>query len=78
MTLVPEQIAPEGFAVIITLAGRSGFTVISIPFDIAGLPVKQGVALDVITHVTISLFARAELVNVGEFVPTSVVPFNFH
>ena len=78
MTLIPEHIAPEGFAEINTLAGRLGFTVIAIPFDIAGLPVRHGDAFDVITHVTTSVFTKAELVYVGEFIPTSVVPFNFH
>ena len=37
-------------------------TVIVTAFDVAGLPVKQGVALEVITQVTISLFANAAFV----------------
>jgi hypothetical protein len=47
-------------AEILTLAGRFGFTVIVNEFEEAGLPVVQ-VALDVITQVTTSLFARDPL-----------------
>jgi hypothetical protein len=54
-----------------------GVTVIVTAFDVAGEPVKQGVALDVNTHVTASPLAKAVLVYVAEFVPT-FVPFNFH
>ena len=39
-----------------------GLTVIVTAFDMAGEPVKQGVALEVITQVTISLFAITALV----------------
>ena len=39
-----------------------GLTVIVTAFDVAGEPVKQGVALDVITQVTISLFANEAFV----------------
>ncbi len=38
------------------------FTTIVIVFDVAGLPVKQGVAFDVISQVTKSLFDKAEIV----------------
>ena len=51
VTLVPEQIVVED-AAILTLAGKLGFTVIVIEFDVAGEPVKHGLAFDVITHVT--------------------------
>ena len=60
VTLVPEQIAPEGLAEIVTLTGRFGFTVMVIPAEVAGLPVAQ-VALEVNTQVTTSPFARVEL-----------------
>jgi len=49
VTLVPEQIAPEGFAAILTLAGKLE-TVIVIVFDVAGEPVAQAKLL-VIIHV---------------------------
>jgi hypothetical protein len=47
---VPEQIAPAGTAAIVTLAGKFGFTVIVIIFDVAGDPVAH-VAFDVMMHV---------------------------
>jgi hypothetical protein len=56
VTEVPAQIAPEGTAAILTLAGRFGLTVIVIVFDVAGLPVAQ-VAFDVITTVIASVLA---------------------
>ena len=42
----------------LTLAGKLGFTVIVTVFDVAGEPVKHGVALLVITTVTKSLLAN--------------------
>ena len=48
--LVPAQIAPDGFAAIITLAVNIGLTVIVID-ELAGLPVKHGLALLVMIHV---------------------------
>ena len=48
VTEVPEHIAPEGTAAILTLAGRLGLTTIVIVFDVAGLPVTQ-VNVEVIT-----------------------------
>jgi hypothetical protein len=57
VTEVPEQIAPDGTAAILTLAGRFGLTVIVIAFDVAGLPVAQ-VAFDVITTVIALPLAR--------------------
>ena len=50
MTDVPAQIAPDGEAEILTLAGNNGFTVMVIILDVAGLPVAQ-VAVDVIITV---------------------------
>ena len=53
VTEVPAQIAPDGEADILTLAGNNGFTVIVIILDVTGLPVAQ-VAVDVITTVICS------------------------
>ena len=50
VTGVPAQIAPDGEAEILTLAGSNGFTVRMIILDVAGLPVAQ-VAVDVIITV---------------------------
>jgi len=57
VTEVPAQIAPEGTAAILTLAGNRGLTVIVIPADVAGLPVAQ-VAVEVIWTVITSPLAR--------------------
>jgi hypothetical protein len=76
ITDVPEQIAPEGEADILTLAGSTVFTVIVIGLEVAGFPDTQ-FKEDVITTVTTSLFARAELVKAGLFVPL-FDPLTFH
>ena len=68
VTELPAQIAPEGDAAILTLAGNTGFTVIVIGLEVAGFPDAQ-VKDDVITTVTASLLARVVLVKVGLFVP---------
>jgi hypothetical protein len=57
VTLVPLHIAPDGLADMLTLTGRLGFTVIVILPEDAGEPVTQ-VAFEVITHLTLSLFAN--------------------
>ena len=46
----------------LTLAGKFGLTVIVTVFDVAGELVKQGLAFDVITTVTKSLFANVVVV----------------
>jgi hypothetical protein len=61
VTLVPAQIAPEGEAAMLTLAGSSGFTVIVIAFEVAGDPEMQE-AFDVITTVMTSPFASVVVV----------------
>jgi hypothetical protein len=74
VTLVPGQIAPTGKAAMLTLAGNAEFTTIVTALEVAGDPVAQ-VAFEVITHVTTSLFARVELVNVApvpEFIELTV------
>ena len=60
-----------------TLAGKFGLTVIVIPVEVAGDPVKHGLALDVSCTVKTSLLFSVELVKVLLFVPT-LVPFTFH
>ena len=78
VTLVPAHIVlSASLEVIVTLAGSNGFTVVVIDPDVAGLPVKHGVALDVITTVTISLLTKVVVVYLLLFVPT-FDPFNFH
>ena len=49
VTLVPEHIAPDGTAAMLTLAGKFAFTVMVIVLEVAGLPVKQGVLIDEVT-----------------------------
>ncbi len=52
-------------------------TVIVIAFEVAGLPVGQGVMFDVSTQVTISPFASPTFVYVELLVPT-LAPLSFH
>jgi hypothetical protein len=73
VTEVAEQMAPDGTAAILTLAGRFVFTVIVIPGDVAGLPETQ-VRDDVILTVIISPVASDELVYVTLFMPTGTAP----
>jgi len=60
VTLVPAQI---GFseATMLTLAGNTGFTVMVMVFEVAGLPVAQG-AFEVITQETVFPLAKAAFV----------------
>ena len=53
VTLVPEQIVVPDPDAMLTLAGRFGFTVIVMLFDVAGEPVAQ-VAFDVMINFTTS------------------------
>ncbi len=63
VTLVPAQIVlSASFEAMLTLTGKFGFTVVTIALLVAGLPVAQGVALEVNTTVTISPFANVEFV----------------
>ena len=77
VTLVPEQIVPAGLAAILTLAVNVGLTVILMLFDVAGEPVKHGVALLVKTTVTAVPLVNALVVNVVLLVP-AFTPFTFH
>ena len=60
VTLVPAQI---GFseATMLTLAGNTGFTVMVMIFEVAGLPLTQ-VAFDVITQETVFPLANEAFV----------------
>ena len=51
---MPAQIAPAGFAAILTAATKFGFTVIVTGEEVAGFPVAQ-VKLEVISQIIISL-----------------------
>ena len=77
VTLVPAQIVVADAATD-TLAGRSGFTVIVIPADVAGDPVKHGLAFEVSCTVTTSLLFNVELVKVELVSPDTGVPFTDH
>ena len=77
VTLLPLQIAPDGFAAIITPAATLEITDIVIALEVAGEPETQ-VALLVITQVMISLFARVEALNVVFVAPAIFDPFFFH
>ena len=55
VTELPEQTGLADEATV-TLTGRFGLTVIVTAFDVAGLPVAQGAALDVKIQVITSLF----------------------
>jgi hypothetical protein len=57
VTLVPEQIAPEGTAAMVTLATTDGVTDIAIAFEVAGLALIHG-ALEVITQVMLFPLAK--------------------
>jgi len=60
VTLVPAQ---TGFAeaMMLTLAGNTGFTVMVMIFEVAGLPLTQ-VAFDVITQETVFPLTKAAFV----------------
>ena len=76
VTLVPEQMLPDGLAAILTLAATFGFTVIVTVFEVSGEPVTH-VALDVMIQVTASVLTSALELNVALFVPV-FTPFTFH
>ena len=78
VTDVPAQIAPDGDAAILTLAGNNGLTVIVIAFDVAGDPVRHGVAFDVIDTVITSSSARVDEVYVELVAPGIFTPPFFH
>ena len=61
VTFVPPQMAFPGFADMLTLAVTAVVTDIIIEFEVAGFPIAQ-VALEVITHFTVSLLANDRVV----------------
>ena len=63
--------------IVVAMAVGEEFTFIVIPGDVAGDPVRHGVAFEVMTTVTTSPLARAAEVNNGLFVPTST-PLTLH
>src|SRR5512143_450692 len=69
VTEVPAQIAPAGAAAMLTLAVRTGLTVIVMAPEVAGLPVRHGVALEVIRTVMTSPLARVVVVYVTPVSP---------
>jgi hypothetical protein len=76
VTFVPAQIVVAD-GVTETLAGKIGLTVIAIPGLVAGFPVAQGAAFEVMITVTICPFVSPEVVNVLLFVP-AFAPFTSH
>ncbi len=63
VTLVPGQmILSASFEAMLTLTGKFGFTVVTIELLVAGLPVAQGVALEVITTDTDCPVVRPDVV----------------
>jgi hypothetical protein len=72
VTEVPVQMVVAE-ALMLTLTGKFGFTVMVMALDVAGLPVAQ-VALLVSTQVTTLLFANVVVVYVGLLLPTAVAP----
>ena len=77
VTLLPAQIV-VAVAEILTLAGKFGLIVMLILLDVAGEPVKQGAAFEVITTVTASVLANVVLVNVTAVCPETFEPLIFH
>ena len=66
------------FAPAIAGTTGNGLTVIVIGIAVAGEPVKHGVALDVITTVTTSLFVNVLVVYVALVAPKITFPLSFH
>ena len=75
VTLVKGQMV-VAVALMLTLAGRFGFTVMVMVLEVAGLPVAHA-ALDVSTQVTRSPLFNVVLENDAEFTPT-FAPLIFH
>ena len=76
VTDVPVHIV-VALAATVTLTGKFGFTVMAMLLLVAGFPVAHGVALEVRTTDTASLFAKEVVVNVLLFVP-AFMPLTFH
>ena len=76
VTLVPEHIAPEGLAAMLTLAAGIATVMDTVLEVTVGLPERQ-TALDVITQSTASPFVQEAFVYVALFVP-AFPPLSFH
>jgi hypothetical protein len=57
---------------------KTGFTVRLMELDVAGEPIKHGVALEVISTVTEAPFVRVVDVNVEAVCPATGFPFTNH
>jgi hypothetical protein len=77
VTLVPEHIAPEVLAAILTLAGKLEFTVIVIRLEVAGEPLTQE-ALLVIIQVILSLLTKDDEAYIELIAPEIAIPFFCH
>lgn len=77
VTLVPEHIAPLGFAEILTLAVTGVFTVIVMAFDVAGEPVTQE-SEDVIMQEIMLPLVREEEVYDDVVAPEILEPLSIH
>ena len=77
VTLVPEHIVVVPVA-IITLADKSGLTVISISFDVAGESVKHGLAFEIMITVTKSASFNEVDVKLEAVSPKTSVPLICH
>ena len=76
VTLVPAQIAPAGFAAIVTEGTTAGFTIITIAVEIPVVGETQ-VELEVIITVTASPLFKVVVVNVAPPAP-AFTPFTCH
>ena len=77
VTLVPAQIEPFGFALMLTVGVIEVVTTMVIVLLVAVVVLRQVPPLTVITQLTWSAFANAAFVYVDEFAPT-LPPFSFH
>ena len=79
VTLVPAQIVLfVALDTMLTLAVRIGLTMVVIPFDVAGEPVKHGAALDDISTETIAPFVNVLVIYVALIAPAISFPLSFH
>ena len=77
VTVSPAQTV-VALAAMLTLAVSVGFTVIVIPLEVAGDPVKHGLALLVSITVTTLVSAKVDVVKVDAVSPETSVPLICH
>ena len=77
VTVSPAQTV-VALAAMLTLAVSVGFTVIVMLLEVAGEPVKQGDAVEVISTVTISPLVNVDPVKVDAVSPGTLIPFTCH